>query len=208
MILSVGDIFIRERTKRNLSLHDVEKATRIRRQYLNAIEKNKWDQFESKVYITGLIKSYAKYLGVNQEKMIAYFRRDYEKQEHIEFKKRVESKYFHPETRKIIIAGIIIIFFIFFSYFGYQLFLFLSPPNITILSPDVHIFKHKEKITIEAMTEPDAEVKILDERVFQDENGKFTYDFPLKSGRNKISIEVVGANGKKTVKTMEFILEE
>jgi cytoskeletal protein RodZ len=208
MNLSVGDIFIRERTKKNLTVQDVEKGTRIRKRYIEAIEQTKWDQFESKVYITGLIKSYARFLGVNEEKMIAYFRRDYEKQEDLHFKKKVEAKYFHPETRKFIGIAVVVIVLVFFSYFSYQMVQFLSPPAVTIISPDVQVFRGKERITVEAQTEPEAEVTIFDEQVFLDEEGRFTYDFPLQVGKNEFVIEVVGANGKMTTKEIEFILEE
>jgi cytoskeletal protein RodZ len=207
MRLSVGDIFIRERNKKHLSLREVERITRIRRRYLEAIESNDWDIFESKIYITGVIKGYAKYLGIDQEKMIAYFRRDYEKHDHVQFKKKVESKYFHPETKKFIIAGVVFVFLIFFGYFIYQLSIFLSPPDLEILAPKERKFKSDKNILIEAKTEPDAEINIFGERVFQNEEGVFTYDLPLKKGKNELVIEVIGANGKKTVKEITFSRE-
>lgn len=208
MNLSVGEILVRERKKQQRTLRDVEKATRIRRQYIEALEQNNWDQFESKVYIFGLIKTYAKYLGIHQEKMIAYFRRDYEKKENVQFKKRLEANYFRPETRKLVLGSVIVLSVLFFSYFIYQLVLFLSPPEVAIISPEVNIIQNEERITVQAQTERDAEIIIQGDRVFQDEEGIFTYDLPLKPGRNILEIEVTGANGKKTVKTTEFILED
>ena len=60
-MLSVGTIFSRERQRRGFSLKQVEKQTRIREKFLEAIEKNDWSLFSSKIYITGLIKNYSKF---------------------------------------------------------------------------------------------------------------------------------------------------
>lgn len=206
-MLTVGDIFTRERKRLKLSLDDVAKMTRVRKQFLEALEHNDWDVFESKIYIHGAIKSYAGALNLDQEKMIAYFRRDYEKKEVVRFKERVSAKHFRPETRKIILAGVAFIFTIFLSYFIYQLHLFLSPPEVEIVSPQESITR-KEKITVVGQTEKDAAITIFGDTVYQDENGQFTYDFALKEGRNELVIEVIGANGKETIFTREFIREE
>ncbi|MBI3366333.1 hypothetical protein HY041_01745, partial [Candidatus Roizmanbacteria bacterium] len=115
------------------------------------------------------------------------------------------TKYLTPETKKavLIILSLIIGFFVF--YFGYQLKLFFSPPTLTIISPKTTTFTIEDRIKITAKTEKDAAVSIFGERVFQDKNGVFSYDFPLKNEKNELSIEIVGANGKKTVIKKTFI---
>ncbi|MEN9328492.1 MAG: hypothetical protein RI947_1300, partial [Candidatus Parcubacteria bacterium] len=43
--------------------------------------------------------------------------------------------------------------------------------------------------------------------VYQNKDGTFEYSYPLKRGKNNVVIEVIGANGKKTVITKSLILE-
>lgn len=206
-MLSVGDILRREREKKALTFKQVEKGTKIRARYLQAVEENNWEEFTSKVYISGVIRNYAKFLGMDVKKAEAYFRRDYEKKEVMKFKKNEAGKYLTPVTRKIMIAFFASIFIIFFGYFGYQLTLFFSPPKVTVIQPTQTTFRNVERIEIIGQTEKEASITIFGQRVFPNKEGQFTYDFPLQRGRNELVIEVVGGNGKKTVLKQEYILE-
>lgn len=205
-MLSVGSIFSKERKRLGLSRKDIEQQTRIREKFIEALEENQWSEFSSKIYITGLIKNYAKFLELDPEKMIAYFRRDYERREEVKFKRRVESKYFKSETKKIILAGITMLVLVFAVYFGFQVYNYISPPEIRILAPSETEFRSIQKVAIRGVTEPDATVTIFGERVYQNEKGEFDYDLPLSQGTNNVTIEVVGANGRTTTIEKTFIL--
>lgn len=203
-MVTVGEILKNERERRAINLTDVEKAIKIRLKFLQAVEENRWDYFSSKIYIAGIIKNYSDFLGLDAQKMAAFFRRDYEKKEEIRFKTRVASKYLTPETKKIAMIGLVALFLTFFAYFGYQLKTYLSPPSVVIISPKETQFTKEDKIKIEGKTEKDAMVSIFGERVYQNREGVFEYDFPLKNGKNVLTIEIVGANGKKTVITKTY----
>lgn len=206
-MLSVGSIFSKERKRRGLSLKDVEKQIRVREKFLQAIEENDWAAFSSKIYITGIIKNYSRFLDLDVDKMIAYFRRDYERREEVHFKKRVESKYFKSETKRFVIAALSIIFIVFASYFGYQLTQYFALPTLVITDPQQSSFTSTERITVKGKTAPDATIVIFGERVYQNSEGVFEYDLPLKKGNNRLTIEVTGANGRKTEVSRDFILE-
>ena len=203
-MLTVGDILKGEREKKNITLAQVEKHIKIREKYLIAIENNDWAFFNSKIYITGIIKNYAKFLDLDRDKMLAFFRRDYERLEEVRFKKRMPKKYLAPQTRKIVYFGIAAIFLFFFTYFGYQLKLYFIPPTIEILSPKVNKFNDESKIKIVGKTTKDSSISIFGERVYQNKQGIFEYDFPLHKGSNELQIEVVSASGKKRVVKKEF----
>ena len=85
-MISVGEILKKQREKLNIDFIDVEKATKIRQKFLNAVENNNWRIFSSKVYIEGIIKNYSTFLNLNPTATLAFFRRDYERQESIKFK--------------------------------------------------------------------------------------------------------------------------
>jgi len=206
-MVSVGEIFKHAREKKGLTFQDVEKEIRIRSKFLKAIENNDWAIFSSKIYIDGIITNYARLLGLDSGKMLAFFRREYERIEEIKFKKRVTNRYLTPETKKVALTGLMLIFVIFFGYFIYQLKIYFSPPQVNLIQPTANIFKHEDRLKIIGKTEKEAIVNILDERVYLDKEGVFEYNFPLKIGKNELTIEVVGANGKKTVLKKTYIRE-
>ena len=206
-MLSVGEILRTEREKKGLTLIQVEKEIRVRQKFLRAIEENNWTGFTSKIYITGVITNYARYLGLDPQKMVAFFRRDYEKTDDVKFKKNLSRSYLNPETKKFAFGGIAILVLLFVMYFGYQLTLYLAPPSVILLTPKGDVFRSTEKITITGKTEKDATATVMGDRLFLNKDGIFTYDLPLRKGKNYFSVEVTGANGKKTSLQKTYILE-
>lgn len=203
-MLTVGEILKKERERNGCSLSEVEKEIKIREKFLQAVEDNNWKVFSSKIYIVGIIKNYAKFLNILPEKAIAYFYRDYERKEEVRFKRKLPRHYLNPETKKTFFIILILIFSIFFVYFGFQLKNYFSPPKVIITSPIKTVFKKEDSIKVVGKTEKDAVITVVGERIFQNKEGIFEFNYPLNPGKNMVTIEVVGANGRKTVIKKEF----
>ena len=109
------------------------------------------------------------------------------------------SAYLTSGTKKIFKLGVVILSIFFISYFIYQLKVYFSPPSFTLLTPKVKNFTIEKNVKVTGQTDKDTMVTIVNERVYQDKDGVFTYELPLNEGKNKITINLVGANGKKTV---------
>ena len=206
-MLSVGKLLTKRRIEKGITLKQAEKQIRVRGRYLTAIEEEDWGVFTSRVYIAGAIRSYASYLGEDPEKALAYFRRDYEKKEQTTFKKRLPRLGFLPDTQKLLIGAVSVIFFFFVFYFGYQIHLYLSPPEIRIIAPDKRTFRNVEKIKIVAQTQAESVVTIFGEELFPNKYGIFEYDYPLTKGTNTLEIHVKGPNGKVTNHVEQYTLE-
>lgn len=179
-------------------LSDIEKQIKVREKYLKAIESENWNYFSSKIYITGIIKNYSRALNLDDKKVLAFFRRDYEKKEEVKFKRKLSGNYLTSATKKFLRIGLIILSLFFITYFIFQLKIYFSPPDFTLLTPVKTNFSVEKNIKISGQTEKDTSVTIAGERIYQDKNGIFIYEFPLNEGENKITINLVGANGKKT----------
>ncbi|KKP87167.1 MAG: Transcriptional regulator, XRE family [Candidatus Roizmanbacteria bacterium GW2011_GWA2_35_8] len=201
---TVGDILKKERQSKGLLLSDIEKQIKVREKYLRAIEENDWAFFSSKIYIIGILKNYSRMLSIDPKRILAFFRRDYEKKEEVKFKKKVASGYLTPESKKYFMATAILTAFFIIIYFGYQLSLYFSPPKMIIISPSKTSFTTEDRIRIIGKTERDAAVVIFGDRVYQNKDGIFEYSFPLKEGVNKLIIELTGANGRKTTIEKDF----
>jgi len=66
-----GEKFRREREKKNFSLDDVASVTKIGTRMLQAIEEENFDRLPGGVFNKGFIRTYAKHLGMNDEKAVA-----------------------------------------------------------------------------------------------------------------------------------------
>lgn len=60
---SVGKALKRMREERNLSLDEVSRATKIRKEFLIAIEDDRYEELPGRVFARGFLRSYGDYLG-------------------------------------------------------------------------------------------------------------------------------------------------
>lgn len=197
-MLTIGEILKKEREDKKLILEDIEKGTKIRKKNLEAIEKNEWEKFSSKTYIIGVIKTYGRFLNINQEKLLAVFRREYEKKEEINFKKKIDKKYITP-VKQVFRFLIFLVVFIFIIYFSWQLKMYLTPPKVEILNPKESVFKKTDKIELVGKTEKEAIITVNNEKVYPNKDGVFKISIPLNMPSNEVIVEVTGANGRKTI---------
>jgi cytoskeletal protein RodZ len=69
----LGSFLKSERERKGLSLEHLSKVTRLRMQYLEALEKENWDRLPSPVFIKGFIKTYTKALGLDYREVLGQF---------------------------------------------------------------------------------------------------------------------------------------
>src|SRR5579871_247046 len=70
---ALGERFRAAREARGLSLSDVAEQIRIRSVYLSAIEEENWQAIGAPVYIRGFLRTYARFLGLDSEDVVAQF---------------------------------------------------------------------------------------------------------------------------------------
>lgn len=68
--MTPGHVLAAKRGERGLSIEQVAAATRIRAEYLRALEADKIDQLPAPVYARGYMRTYAAFLGLHAEEMV------------------------------------------------------------------------------------------------------------------------------------------
>jgi cytoskeletal protein RodZ len=68
-----GDRLRREREMRGVSLDEITAATRISRRFLLALENEHWEQLPGGVFNRGFIRSVSRYLGLDEEALLAEY---------------------------------------------------------------------------------------------------------------------------------------
>ncbi len=203
-MLSTGSILKTAREEKGLTLEEIERKTSIRKKHLLAVENSDWASFSSITYVLGVVKSYGKFLSLDEEKLAAYFRREYEGDADTGFKKKLSLNSFTPTTKRILSILMLIIFIVFGAYFAYQFNLYLSPPEIKIIEPVKEEFR-SDKVNLIGQTDKQASVSVNGRQIFVDDKGQFKTEVALIDSKNEVVIEAIGANGKKTVVKKVFI---
>lgn len=69
----LGETLRRARLSKNVSFEDAERVTRIRREYLEALEQEEFTKLPAPVYARGFLRSYAGYLGLDPGELMPFF---------------------------------------------------------------------------------------------------------------------------------------
>ena len=198
---TVGEILSEKRKELNLSLEDVEKETKIRRNYLEAIEKNGFSEIQESTTVKGFIRNYAISLGLSPENVLAIFRRDFRENEKGQVISRgmvdplgEKTFYWTPKMTFIFFVSVLILGFTYFfvrQYVGFS-----SAPELEIYSP-VEGQVIKEKVEVSGKTHPEAAIKIDGTLISISEDGSFKEEVILPRGENFLTIEAINRQGKK-----------
>lgn len=66
----LGDILRSARHKKNVGLDEVAEATRIKRDYLEALEQGDYTVLPGPAYVIGFLRNYARYLGLHPDDVV------------------------------------------------------------------------------------------------------------------------------------------
>lgn len=70
VFMSIGKELSKVRRKKGLNIKMVEEATKIRAKFIEALEKDDYENLPEPVYIKGFIRTYSTFLGINSFKLI------------------------------------------------------------------------------------------------------------------------------------------
>lgn len=198
---TAGQILKENREKQEIDLDQVAQETKIRKKYLVALEKDDYQLFPSATTIKGFIRNYARFLGIDPEKILAIFKRDYQRTQEQKLILQSETdliRQFQWNPKKTLIFGVVLFVVGFLIYLGYQYYALLGRPGLEIYSPIDNQQTVEEQIVVKGKTSPDNSVAINGNLVQVNDQGEFNYRLRLISGENKIVIEAANRLGRKT----------
>lgn len=204
-----GDLLKEKRLLKELSLEDVAKKTKIKIEYLEAIENSRFDNLPSSTFAKGFLRNYATFLALNPDTVVAMFRRDFTHNERGEIVPRglVEPlggkpKFFSVSTILTLIATSA-----FLGFLSYQLITWWSLPKIKLISPQ-NGDTYGEKVTFKGTTSSDATVTVGGQQVILDGSGQFTLDLIFPSGTHSVIVETKNRQGKSTLLERTFTVSK
>lgn len=198
---TAGQILKESRKEKQTSLDQIAQETKIRKRFLIALEKDDYIPFSSVATIKGFIKNYAQFLGLDSEKILAIFKRDYRRnqEQKLILQPGVDlEKQFKWNPKKSLILVIALFIIAFSSYLIHQYYGLLGKPGLEIYSPENNKQVIEEQLIIKGKTDLDNSVSVNGNLIQINNQGEFNYRLKLISGENKIVIEVTNRLGRKT----------
>lgn len=82
MAIGIGDTLRSTRVEQGRTVEEASRATRIRADYLRALEEEHFDILGGDVYAKGFLQTYARWLGLDPQPLLALYRNNYQRGEY------------------------------------------------------------------------------------------------------------------------------
>lgn len=200
---TVGQILKEERGKKLYTLDEIEKATKIRKELLEALEEGQYVKLPPPTFIQGFIKNYGRFLGLDTDKLLAIFRREFSERIHPprildSFKDPVEGSKFRITPARalgILILSLIVIFFV-YLWFEYRF--LVGGPFLEVSQPANQLSTASPTIEVVGRTDPESKLSINNQEIGVDPSGRFSEEITLSGDINTIVVAATSKSGQVT----------
>lgn len=198
---TVGEFLREERLKQNKDLEYIAQKTKIRPTILKHIENGNYDKLPSRTYVHGFVRAYAIALGIDVEKALAFFRREYDvvsSDDRTAPEPLEKPGFIITPTKVLTVAGsLILVAFFVFLFMQYRQ--FAGRPVLLLEYPPEQLTIDQEFVNVSGRTDPENEILINGEAVAVSSDGTFQISVTLHSGLNTISIVARNNIGRETI---------
>mgnify|MGYP001563052442 CR=1 FL=1 len=195
---TIGDILKTARTTKRYSLKKVERETKIKKEFVDAIERGDWIALPDFPVVSGFVKNLASFLEVDVKTAYATLKRDYlPRGLSINPKPDVGGK-FNWTPKYTFFLGIVMVVVALLGYLGFQFIKFNSPPALEVAKPPDSFIAISNKIDVSGKTDSDATIRINNQLVLVGDDGVFNGQIEIFEGTKEITIIATSRSGKQT----------
>jgi cytoskeletal protein RodZ len=209
-MVRAGQLLYKERIKRKLSLDEIAQATKIKSNFLAAIEKGEYSALPSPAYAQGFVSNYAEYLGLPKTEIIALFRREFDEKKVFKVLPDALTKTDDFSLSRVRIQQSLVAVALFMVLiFAYLLFQYRSAfisPYLNVSSPKQSSVTSQE-IKVAGKVDSNASVLVNNEPTSVSDSGEFVKIITMFPGRGTVTIKAKNRFGKETVATREIVVK-
>jgi cytoskeletal protein RodZ len=209
----VGEVLAEYRQSKNIPLEKISQLTKIRVEFLHAIEANEFEKLPAAPFVKGFLHSYSTTLGLDPKTILALLRRDFKTGEKGQI---IPRQYLKPLTRKRTVitprltamASVGVIVSVIFMYAAIQWWQLRQPPSLEVENPlqDETVQKN---VVVKGKTEIDAVLFVDSKPVAITPEGSFeTTVFYSENGPHVITIRAEDRNKRATTIQRTINVEE
>ncbi len=200
---TVGQALREERERKFYKLEEIEKATKIRKELLEALEDGDYSKLPPPTFIQGFIKNYGKFLGLNTEKLLAIFRREFSEHKNPprimeSFVSPVDKKHFRITPTKVISGVVSVLIITFIAYLWIEYRFLVGAPFLNVTQPQERAVVESDVIKVVGRSDPEAKVAVNNQEVQVDFSGNFTQEIKLFDSSSTITVTATNKSGKST----------
>jgi len=216
----VGEQLREARENKGLDLFRVERDTKIRMKYLEALEGGDFSDLPGEVYTRGFLRNYASYLGLDADEIIDDWRREtgervtavpqFAGPRPVTIRRGLRFERIH-----LVALAVVIVVLVVGSYFGFQLTRFLQYPTLGLSNPTgtetVQVSSNTTTYIFEGSATPGTTVLISWDgqeatSVIVDDSGHWTYTAQLHFGSNEFDITAKNLDTNHASKTTRVVV--
>ncbi|MBI2439056.1 MAG: helix-turn-helix domain-containing protein [Candidatus Moranbacteria bacterium] len=208
--LTLGEKLKKLRSDCRMSLAEVSKGTKIQVKYLEYLEVGQYEKLPADVYVRGFLRSYARYLNLDEEALVKLYERERNIQTNLGLDAGNNNT--HTErflgTSSLVITSRSIIFIIIvlltsgsFWYLFREFQAFAGEPRLTIFEPLEESIVETSQVVVKGKTDKGARVSINNQPVFVGGEGDFSDTLLLQPGLSTITVVSVNRFDKEKTKT-------
>lgn len=198
---TAGQILKEERERKFYTLDEIEKATKIRRELLEALEKDQYSKLPPPTFVRGFIKNYGRFLGLETNKLLAIYRREFSEGKNPprileSFSNPLDRKKFALTPAKFVGLTVLSMIAVFFVYLWFEYRFLTGAPFLEVTQPVNQIGVETSTILVSGRTDPEAKVSINNQEIQAGIDGKFAQEINLTEGSNTIVVSATSPSGK------------
>lgn len=194
--LTLGEKLKKLRQQYRMSYLEIAKATRIQAKYLEALENGEYEKLPAEVYVRGFLRSYARYLGLDDEAFLKLYDKERNIRANLGQEKPEKELSRYPAMNAWVVtpraALIVLIALILggtFLYLFSEFRSFVAEPRLVILEPLSGATIEGAGIVVRGKTDPGVDITVNGEPVFVGSDGAFAESLTLQAGLNRITIQ-------------------
>ncbi len=205
---TVGEILKKAREEKRYSLYKLEERTKIKKEYIEAIEKEQWEKLPEFTVVSGFVKNIAAELGVDEKETAALLRRDYPPKDVTINPKPDVKKKFTWSPRITFITSIIIVMILILGYLGFQYTNFIKPPKLEVYEPQQGAIVESQTVNIVGMVDPESTVVINNQPILINEDGNFEVEIDIGKDTKDLVVVATSRSGKETIVRRDIVLKQ
>ncbi len=212
--LTLGEKLRKLRNDSRTSLQEVSKATRIQAKYLESLENGEYGKLPADVYVRGFLRSYARYLNIDEQVFIRLYERERNIQAnlgrdtgsvHAKREVSISSIVITPRAVAIVLIACMVGGAFFYLYREFRS--FTSAPYLIITEPAQSSTVASGEVVVRGKTDRGARLSINGQSVFVGDDGSFSEALLLQPGLNMVSVVSVNRFDKERTETIAIEAE-
>lgn len=208
---TLGDHLRKARTQRGISIDQVADALRIRKAYIEAIERSDYTALPSGVFVKNYIRKYAKYLQLGKHTIEELLQEEltvYADNPDIPTLTRHLTKQPLKVFQVVAAVAILLVALSVGIYFLIEISNISQPPDLSINEMSSRVEFDQRFVTVVGKTAPEASVTINGQAVSVTADGSFEQVMTLQTGSNVFKIVAKTKRSKENIQYKQIVVEE